>query len=130
MDTFNLIAHAMAPLGTPTGKPKRQQPALQWEQFEELPSGVLIGGWTLHVGYLAEWDEDHFAIYIHRAFLNTGQRDIEMQLNEIPVGDLEALLAESELMRAQADAEALYESRNDDRGDWEYEAQKDREALR
>jgi len=32
---------------------KAQGAELRWEQFEELPHGVLIGGWTLHVGYLS-----------------------------------------------------------------------------
>ena len=101
---------------------------LRWEQFEETKNGSFPYGWCLHVGYSVDWDERDCTVWIHRAFIATGQRDIELQLNEIDVNDLEAVITEGEYEAARRDAEYLA-GRGDDKGDWEYEQYKDRLAM-
>ena len=108
-------------------KIKAKDDVLKWEQFEETKNGVYPFGWILHVGYTVEWDED-VSVWVHRAFLATGKRDIELQLNEIDVNELEAVIAEGEYEAARRDAEYLARDEGD-RGEYALDAQRDRLAM-
>jgi len=90
-------------------------------------------GFVLHCWYSHEWDEDNVIVTIERIELNTGNQTIPLRLHDVPGTDLlaiEALIAEQEYADAYEAAKSLAESREDDRGDWLYEARKDREALK
>ena len=68
------------------------------------------------------------SVWVHRAFIATGQRDIELQLAEIDVADLEAILAEGEYEAARRDAEYLARDEGDF-GEYALDAQRDRLAM-
>jgi hypothetical protein len=108
-------------------KQARGAPPLLWEVFEETPKGVYPFGWTLHVGYHTEWDEDGCMVYIQRAYLDTDKRHIELKLSEVNTDELEAVIKENEEVAAEEHCAHLA-GRDDDRGDWEMEQRRDRES--
>ena len=127
-DLFSMIGHALTPIGTSEGRAHVQKivdDTLQWDEFDDLG----VPGWSLHMGYTVEREPgDAPSVWIHRAVLNTGQREIELALNEISVRVFEAEI--SERVEAADKMQAAYLSRRDadDQGDWLYEARKDKQA--
>ena len=100
----------------------KRDPDLKWREMDDLPYG-----WVIHFGYSVEWDDGRAQVWIHRALLNTGQREVELSLKEMNQDDLrteELSIAEQE--ESDAEAAALSLADNDDKGDWLYEQRKDR----
>lgn len=92
MASMDEIMNALAPLELP---PLARPDPLKWFDDED----GLPAGWVLEIGYTVECEQpgDEPGIWIHRARLNTGQRQIEMSLHEIDTGKYEALILGEEL---------------------------------
>jgi hypothetical protein len=70
-------------------------PALEWFEVKDALYGVP--GWSLHVGVTHRYLEAGEApeVRIYEAVINTGQREIPLQLNELPtLTELEYAVAE------------------------------------
>lgn len=109
------LLDAAADITRPLGVAKSDQ-ALKWHESDDYPNG-----WAVNVGYTVEFDDGAASVWIHRAELNTGQRVIELQLNEIDQPALEAEIAEIEEVQRAEDAHALSHPDRRDDGDWAYD---------
>ena len=123
VDVMNHTLTALLDSQKPT--PAKRDPDLRWHDFDDLGDRE----WVLQVGYTVEIDDGNVLVWIHKASLNTGQRDIELMRDEIDVNAWEAALVIEETARLDAEAQEHGYDR-DDRGDWLYEQRKDREASR
>lgn len=128
-ELFNMLAHALAPLGTPTGKPATRRRAPQARPFHHEFDDFGIPGWSITA--YGTYTQDRGAlpdVTIERAELNTGQRVIELELAELPINTLEAEVSED--IDAGNRMAAAHLARDDgDRGEYERNARIDRRGA-
>ena len=131
-ELFGMLTHALRPLDVMAQRDKPQvakaekaDKDLRWHEIDDLGDR----NWCLQVGYSVEWDDGNAEIWVFKVYLNTGQRDLELQLNEVDLRSIEAAIQIEEQARRDAEAsERVYD--RDDHGDWLYEQRKDREASK
>ena len=103
--------------------PEQDSDGLRWHSFDDYGAP----GWAINVGFSVEFEAgDAPSIWIHKAELNTGQRVIQLGLNDIPTNELEAELSELVDLECRIAAEDLALSREDE-GDFLLDAKRDRQ---
>ena len=123
MDAMDDLLTALDGLQITVNKvaPKRD-PDLRWHDIEETKHSIYPNGWLLTVGFTVDREPgDAPSVWVHRAILQTGKRDIELQLNEIAVNEIEAELADIVDLEDRMEADALansYDDEADGRADW------------
>ena len=125
MDAMDDLLTAIDGLQTTVNKvAPRRDPDLQWWTDTDLPFG-----WKCHHGYSIDWDDGRAGVWIHKSELDDGKACVLVHLPAEDINKLESVIAEE--VEAAYQDDALARQRDDgDYGDWLYEQQKDREALR
>jgi len=129
MDAMDDLLTAIDGLQATVNKtaPKRDDKLL-WEVFHETKHSVLPFGWTLHLGYSIDREPgDAPAVWIHRAYLDTGVGEHELSLKDIDVNALEDDIRQIVEDQDEADAEA-HAPDDGDFGEFLMNARKDRES--